>query len=78
MEFSTLPNLVPLEYTFRPEKFRFGVEEFYGWSMCNIINHFVQIAEKGDITSYDLTRFRRAVLVSDEVQRIARKERISV
>ncbi len=80
MTFSTLPTLVgPIEVKFDGRR-RAGhdVQEFYGWPIALINNHFLELFEKGDFNLHDKLKWRCALLVSYEVNCIANRERFSV
>lgn len=75
----TLAHLIPEEFVWKPEEHAsFDVTEFVGWYMVNIIEHFREIDKRGEMTIYQQTRFRHALLVSHEVGCIARRERFYV
>jgi hypothetical protein len=80
VEFSTLPRLVgPIEVKFDcRRRAGFDVQEFNGWPIAVINNHFMELYEKGDFDVHTKIKWRRALLCSYEVTCIANRERFNV
>lgn len=72
-------SLVPTEFVWNVDnETSFDTEEFKGWYMVTIINHFLDMHDRGELNLYQKTRFRKALLVSHEIDCISRRERFGV